>query len=122
MNVRGTGLSDLQMKCRPTAFSGCSLCRPSYPPEKTIKAIGYTTRQKNGVYMEYGYFSQDNKEYVIVRPDTPTPWINYLSNNEYCAIISNTAGGLSFHKDPEWAAFCPERMQKGRGQLNHALH
>jgi cellobiose phosphorylase len=50
--------------------------------------------------MEYGYFSRDDKEYVIVKPDTPTPWINYLSNNEYCAIISNTAGGYSFHIDP----------------------
>jgi cellobiose phosphorylase len=50
--------------------------------------------------LDYGYFSRDNKEYVIVRPDTPTPWINYLSNNEYCAIISNTAGGYSFHIDP----------------------
>jgi len=50
--------------------------------------------------MEYGYFSRDDKEYVIVRPDTPTPWINYLSNSEYCAIISNTAGGYSFHIDP----------------------
>jgi cellobiose phosphorylase len=50
--------------------------------------------------MEYGYFSRDDKEYVIVRPNTPTPWINYLSNNEYCAIISNTAGGYSFHRDP----------------------
>ena len=50
--------------------------------------------------MDYGHFSPDRKEYVIVRPDTPTPWINYLSNNEYCAIISNTAGGYSFHKDP----------------------
>jgi cellobiose phosphorylase len=48
----------------------------------------------------YGLFSQDGKEYVIVRPDTPMPWINYLSNNEYCAIISNTAGGYSFHIDP----------------------
>jgi cellobiose phosphorylase len=50
--------------------------------------------------MEYGHFSQDDKEYVIIRPNTPTPWINYLSNNEYCAIISNTAGGYSFHIDP----------------------
>jgi len=39
-------------------------------------------------------------EYVIVRPDTPTPWINYLCNGEYCAMISNTAGGYSFHIDP----------------------
>ena len=50
--------------------------------------------------MEYGHFSPDDKEYVIIRPDTPTPWINYLSNSEYCAIISNTAGGYSFHIDP----------------------
>ena len=50
--------------------------------------------------LEYGHFSEDNKEYIITRPDTPTPWINYLGNSEYCAMISNTAGGYSFHIDP----------------------
>jgi cellobiose phosphorylase len=50
--------------------------------------------------LDYGHFSTEGKEYVIVKPDTPTPWINYLSNNEYCAIVSNTAGGYSFHIDP----------------------
>jgi len=50
--------------------------------------------------MDYGYFDKENKEYVISRPDTPTPWINYLGLDEYCAIISNTAGGYSFYKDP----------------------
>ncbi len=50
--------------------------------------------------MGYGYFDENSKEYVIARPDTPTPWINYLGLSEYCAIISNTAGGYSFHKDP----------------------
>ncbi len=50
--------------------------------------------------MDYGYFDEKNKEYVIKRPDTPTPWINYLGLDEYCAIISNTAGGYSFYKDP----------------------
>lgn len=53
-----------------------------------------------GSILQYGHFSRDCREYVITRPDTPTPWINYLSNNEYCAIISNTAGGYSFHLDP----------------------
>jgi cellobiose phosphorylase len=38
---------------------------------------------------------------VITRPDTPLPWINYLGSEEYCAIISNTAGGYSFYKDPK---------------------
>jgi len=52
------------------------------------------------VDLEYGHFSKDNLEYIITRPDTPTPWINYLGNSEYCAMISNTAGGYSFHIDP----------------------
>ena len=50
--------------------------------------------------MEYGKFSKDYREYIITKPDTPTPWINYLGSSEYCAMISNTAGGYSFHKDP----------------------
>lgn len=50
---------------------------------------------------KYGYFDNKNKEFVITRPDTPTPWINYLGADEYCALMSNTAGGYSFHKDPK---------------------
>lgn len=50
--------------------------------------------------MKYGYFDEGSREYVITRPDTPTPWINYLGNGGYSAIISNTAGGMSFHRDP----------------------
>jgi len=51
--------------------------------------------------MKYGYFDDKNKEFVITRPDTPTPWINYLGSDEYCALMSNTAGGYSFHRDPK---------------------
>ena len=50
--------------------------------------------------MEYGYFDGKNKEYVITKPDTPTPWINYLNNGKYCAMVSNTGGGFSFYIDP----------------------
>ena len=51
--------------------------------------------------MQYGYFSEDSREYIITRPDTPTPWINYISNSRgYCGIVSQTGGGFSFHKDP----------------------
>ncbi len=49
--------------------------------------------------MRYGYFDDDNREYVITQPDTPLPWINYLGCEEYFGIISNTAGGYSFYKD-----------------------
>lgn len=48
--------------------------------------------------MQYGYFDEQAKEYVITRPDTPEPWANYLGSPEYGALISNNAGGYSFVK------------------------
>ncbi len=49
--------------------------------------------------MRYGYFDDNSREYVITRPDTPLPWINYLGNEAYFGLISNTAGGYSFYRD-----------------------
>ena len=48
--------------------------------------------------MQYGFFDENKKEYVINKPDTPAPWANYLGSPEYGAIISNSAGGYSFEK------------------------
>lgn len=49
--------------------------------------------------MRFGHFDDQNREYVIERPDTPLPWINYLGTEAYFGIISNTAGGYSFYRD-----------------------
>jgi cellobiose phosphorylase len=49
--------------------------------------------------MRFGHFDDEQREYVITRPDTPLPWINYLGCEDYFGIISNTAGGYSFYKD-----------------------
>ncbi|MBH1940455.1 glycosyl transferase [Mobilitalea sibirica] len=49
--------------------------------------------------MQYGFFDDLNREYVITTPTTPYPWINYLGSQEYFSLISNTAGGYSFYKD-----------------------
>jgi cellobiose phosphorylase len=49
--------------------------------------------------MQYGYFDDARREYVITRPDTPLPWINYLGSQAYFGLISNTAGGYSFYRD-----------------------
>jgi cellobiose phosphorylase len=49
--------------------------------------------------MRFGYFDDENFEYVINTPKTPLPWINYLGTEAYFGIISNTAGGYSFYKD-----------------------
>ena len=48
--------------------------------------------------MKYGYFDDDNAEYVITRPDTPTSWSNYLGSTVYGAVITNNAGGYGFYK------------------------
>ncbi len=61
------------------------------------KLIDYSG--KKGMKNRYGYFSKDGLEYVIRNPNTPRPWINYLTNEEYCCIISQCAGGYSFYKD-----------------------
>jgi cellobiose phosphorylase len=49
--------------------------------------------------MKYGYFDDQAREYVITRPDTPLPWINYLGCEDYFGLISNTGGGYSFYRD-----------------------
>lgn len=46
--------------------------------------------------MTFGYFDDEEKEYVITRPDTPRSWSNYLGSTKYGAIITNNAGGYSF--------------------------
>lgn len=50
--------------------------------------------------MKFGYFDDPNKEYVITNVKTPYPWINYLGSDKFFSLISNTAGGYSFYKDP----------------------
>jgi len=52
--------------------------------------------------MKYGFFDDERKEYVITNPQTPFPWINYLGNEDFFSLISNTAGGYSFYKDAKF--------------------
>ena len=49
--------------------------------------------------MKYGYFDDENQEYVITCPRTPLPWINYLGSKDFFRLISNTGGGYAFYKD-----------------------
>jgi cellobiose phosphorylase len=49
--------------------------------------------------MRYGHFDDSSREYVISRPDTPVPWINYLGTDGFHGIVSNTAGGYAWHRD-----------------------
>jgi cellobiose phosphorylase len=52
-----------------------------------------------GSFMQYGYFDDESREYVITRPDTPYPWINYLGCENFYGLFSNTSGGYCFYQD-----------------------
>ena len=60
--------------------------------------------------MQYGFFDEKNREYVIERVDVPTSWTNYLGVEQSCAVVNQTAGGYLFHKSPEY-----HRMTRFRG-------
>ncbi|QFU77343.1 glycosyl transferase [Halioglobus maricola] len=50
----------------------------------------------------YGFFDDENREYVVTEPRTPYPWINYLGSENFFSLISNTAGGYSFYRDAKF--------------------
>jgi cellobiose phosphorylase len=50
----------------------------------------------------YGHFDDAAREFVITVPNTPFPWINYLGNQDFFSLISNTGGGYSFYKDAKF--------------------
>ena len=56
----------------------------------------------NNENARFGYYDDSKKEFVITRPDTPFPWINYLGNENFFGLVSNTTGGYTFYKDAKF--------------------
>ena len=51
--------------------------------------------------MNFGYFDDTNKEYVITTPQTPLPWINYLGCESFFRLYQATpAAAMLFIKMP----------------------
>ncbi|MBI9071339.1 MAG: hypothetical protein JEY94_07055 [Melioribacteraceae bacterium] len=50
--------------------------------------------------MNYGYFDDENKEYVITDPKTPVKWTNYVGTLSFGGIIDHTGGSLICKGDP----------------------
>ncbi len=62
--------------------------------------VGATHYQSQGwALLRFGHFDDAHREYVVLRPDTPQPWINYLGADDFISIISNTGGGYAFYRD-----------------------
>jgi len=45
---------------------------------------------------KYGYFTEDGREYVVTRPDTPRPWVNVICPTEYGTVVSQAGSGYSW--------------------------
>ena len=65
----------------------------------------------------YGHYDDAKREYVITNPATPFPWINYLGNEDFFGLISNTAGGYNFYKDAKFRRITRYRYNGVRRHL-----
>lgn len=52
--------------------------------------------------MQYGYFDNEHREYVIDKVDVPTSWTNYIGVKDMCGVLNHTAGGYLFYQSPEY--------------------
>jgi cellobiose phosphorylase len=50
--------------------------------------------------MNYGYFDDEQREYVITNPRTPTKWINYIGTLAFGGFVDHTGGVLICKGDP----------------------
>lgn len=46
-------------------------------------------------------FDDAAREVRFLRSDPPTPWMNYLSNREFHAMLSQAGGGMVWHRSPQ---------------------
>src|SRR6185503_19255483 len=81
----------------PRPDASLHLPRSRGPHRRTASGAGAPARGEP--LTRFGHFDDEAREYVIERPDTPLPWINYLGHEDFFGIISNTAGGFSFYRD-----------------------
>lgn len=52
--------------------------------------------------MQYGFFDNANREYVIDRVDVPVSWTNYIGLHDMYGVFNHTAGGYLLYKSPEY--------------------
>lgn len=50
--------------------------------------------------MQYGYFDNAAREYVLTNPKTPVKWINYIGTLAFGGFVDHTGGALLCKQDP----------------------
>ncbi len=59
-----------------------------------------TVQDRNHKQSDY-YFNDNKREVCFKKHDTPSPWINYLSNGTFHTMISQAGGGMAFYRSPQ---------------------
>ena len=63
--------------------------------KKTFARLSYRENTMN-----YGYFDDLHREYVITNPRTPAKWINYIGTLQFGGFVDHTGGALICKQDP----------------------
>ena len=71
--------------------------------------------------IEFGYFDDERREYVITRPDTPRAVDQLPRARSVFRPVSNTAGGYSFYRDARLRRLTRYRLQQRAGRLRRPL-
>jgi cellobiose phosphorylase len=50
--------------------------------------------------MQYGYFDDQKREYIITNPRTPVKWINYIGTLAFGGFVDHTGGSVICKSDP----------------------
>ncbi len=56
-------------------------------------------RNGSNDYRKYGHFADDGREFIITRPDTPRPWINYAWSSNLLVSIDQRGSGHALYRD-----------------------
>lgn len=67
--------------------------------------------------MNYGYFDDPNREYVITNPRTPTKWINYIGTLQFGGFVDHTGGALICKGDPTFNRITKYIQQMPSGEF-----
>ena len=70
--------------------------------------------------MQYGYFDNEHREYVIDRIDLPVSWTNYIGVKDMYGVFNHTAGGYLLYKSPEYHRITRFRVPLPRPVLRAA--
>lgn len=68
----------------------------NYDPIRYADVLKAKEDKELKFFNEYGGFNKDGSEYVIVNPDTPTPWSNVISNDKFGCIVTNNECGFTY--------------------------